>query len=175
MKENKMIRFIWAEDEAGHIGYQGGLPWNLPADLKHFKDLTLNHAIIMGRKTFESFPGLLPKRQHIILSTNPSLQRKYQDNTRVKIFSQFEQLKYWIKEHSEESIDIIGGAKVFEEFKDDVEILEKTKIHHIFKGDTIMQNINYDNFMQISSEFHKADEKNKYAYEFLEYKRLEKQ
>lgn len=65
-----MIRFIWAEDEDGRIGYQGALPWHLPADLKHFKELTSNHIIVMGRKTFDSFPGLLPKRKHIILSTN---------------------------------------------------------------------------------------------------------
>ncbi|MDE6554560.1 MAG: dihydrofolate reductase, partial [Lactobacillus sp.] len=94
-----MIRFIWAEDEAGHIGYQGTLPWHLPADLKHFKELTASHFIVMGRKTFDSFPGLLPKRQHIILSTNPILQRKYQDETRVKVFSQLQQLKNWIEDH----------------------------------------------------------------------------
>ena len=51
-----MIRFIWAEDEDGCIGYRGALPWHLPADLKHFKELTSNHIIVMGRKTFDSFP-----------------------------------------------------------------------------------------------------------------------
>lgn len=51
-----MLRFIWAEDEASYIGYQGRLPWHLPADMKHFKELTSDHIIVMGRKTFESFP-----------------------------------------------------------------------------------------------------------------------
>ena len=168
-----MIRFIWAEDEAGHIGYQGTLPWHLPADLKHFKELTASHFIVMGRKTFDSFPGLLPKRQHIILSTNPILQRKYQYETRVKVFSQLQQLKNWIEDHREETIDIIGGARVFEEFKDDVDILEKTKIYHIFKGDTTMPDINYGGFSQAKIEHHKSDDKNKYDYDFLEYKRVE--
>ena len=66
-----MLRFIWAEDEASYIGYQGRLPWHLPADMKHFKELTSDHVIVMGRKTFESFPGLLPKREHVIHSTSP--------------------------------------------------------------------------------------------------------
>lgn len=169
-----MIRFIWAEDEDGHIGYQGILPWHLPADLKHFKDLTSNHIIVMGRRTFESFPGLLPKRQHIILSTSPTLQRKYQNNAHVKIFSQLKELKNWIKDHSEQTIDIIGGARVFEEFMDEVDMLEKTKIHHVFKGDTLMPKINYEDFEPINTKAHQADEKNKLAYDFLEYKRKEK-
>ena len=170
----RMIRFIWAEDEDGHIGYQGTLPWHLPADLKHFKDLTSTHIIVMGRRTFESFPGLLPKRQHIILSTSPTLQRKYQNNAHVKIFSQLKELKNWIKDHSEQTIDIIGGARVFEEFMDEVDMLEKTKIHHVFKGDTLMPKINYKDFEPINTKDHQADEKNKFDYDFLEYERKEK-
>lgn len=166
-----MIRFIWAEDEVGKIGYQGRLPWHLPADLKHFKELTSNHIIVMGRKTFDSFPGLLPKRKHIILSTNPILQRKYQDNSRVKVFSQIEQLKNWLKDRTGETIDIIGGAEVFKEFKDEVDVLEKTKIHHIFKCDTKMPELKYEDFELVSSESHQADSENKFAYDFLKYKR----
>ncbi|CAX66671.1 dihydrofolate reductase [Lactobacillus johnsonii] len=167
-----MIRFIWAEDEDGCIGYRGALPWHLPADLKHFKELTSNHIIVMGRKTFDSFPGLLPKRKHIILSTNPILQRRYQDNSRVKVFSQIKQLKNWIEDHTEETIDIIGGAEVFKEFKDDVDVLEKTKIHHIFKCDTWMPELKYEDFKLVNSESHRPDENNKFDYDFLEYKRI---
>ena len=167
-----MIRFIWAEDEVGSIGYQGRLPWHLPADLKHFKELTSNHIIVMGRKTFESLPGLLPKRKHVILSTNPILQRKYQDNTHVKVFSQIKQLKNWIEDHSEETIDIIGGAVVFKEFKDEVDVLEKTKIHHIFECDTSMPELNCEDFKLVSSESHQADSQNKFDYDFLKYKRI---
>ena len=128
----------------------------------------------MGRRTFESFPGLLPKRQHIILSTSPTLQRKYQNNAHVKIFSQLKELKNWIKDHSEQTIDIIGGARVFEEFMDEVDMIEKTKIHHVFKGDTLMPKINYEDFELINTKAHQADEKNKFAYDFLEYERKEK-
>ena len=103
-----MIRFIWAEDEDGRIGYQGALPWHLPADLKHFKELTSNHIIVMGRKTF----------------------------------------------------------------KDEVDILEKTKIHHIFKSDTWMPELKYEDFKLVNSESHHPDENNKFDYDFLEYKRI---
>lgn len=167
-----MIRFIWAEDEVGGIGYQGRLPWHLPADLKHFKDLTSSHIIVMGRKTFDSLPGLLPKRNHIILSTNPVLQRTYQDNPRVKVFSQIEQLKNWIEDHSGEPVDIIGGAEVFKEFKNKVDVLEKTKIHHVFKCDTWMPELKYEDFKLVSSGSHQADSENKFDYDFLEYKRI---
>lgn len=169
-----MLRFIWAEDEASYIGYQGRLPWNLPADMKHFKKLTSDHVIVMGRKTFESFPGLLPKREHVILSTSPILQRQYQDNPRVKIFSQIDQLRDWLGNHSNEIIDIIGGARLFEEFKNDVDVLEETKIHHIFVGDTKMPDMNYDDFKLFNVEKHPADDKNEFDYDFLEYKRIKK-
>lgn len=114
------------------------------------------------------------KRQHIILSTSPTLQRKYQNNAHVKIFSQLKELKNWIKDHSEQTIDIIGGARVFEEFMDEVDMIEKTKIHHVFKGDTLMPKINYEDFELINTKAHQADEKNKFAYDFLEYERKEK-
>ena len=80
-----MIRFIWAEDEDGHIGYQGTLPWHLPADLRHFKDLTSNHVIVMGRRTFESFPDYYLK-DSILFSR---LVQLYSVNTKIMYTSKF--------------------------------------------------------------------------------------
>ena len=63
-----MLAYIWAEDLTGGIGIDGHLPWHLAADLKRFKEKTMNHPMIMGRKTFESLPGILPGRKHIVLT-----------------------------------------------------------------------------------------------------------
>ena len=63
-----MITLVLARAENGVIGRDGGLPWHIPADLKRFKTLTMGKAMVMGRKTFESLPGLLPGRRHIVLT-----------------------------------------------------------------------------------------------------------
>ena len=67
------ITLVVARADNGVIGKDGGLPWHLPADLKHFKALTMGTPMIMGRKTFESLPGLLPGRRHIVLTRDPRL------------------------------------------------------------------------------------------------------
>ena len=68
MTQKQEVVLILARADNGVIGKDGGLPWRLPADLKHFKALTLGHPMIMGRKTFDSLPGLLPGRRHIVLT-----------------------------------------------------------------------------------------------------------
>ena len=88
-----MISFVWAEDEVGNIGYQGHLPWHLPADLQHFKEKTIGHPMVMGRKTFDSFPGVLPKRKHIVLTHSQDFKQKYQTNNQVEVFINLADLK----------------------------------------------------------------------------------
>ena len=74
-----MISFVWAEDQKHQIGYKGHLPWRLPADLAHFKEVTMGHPMVMGKKTFDSFPGLLKRRQHIVLTHDTNLKEKYKE------------------------------------------------------------------------------------------------
>lgn len=165
-----MISFIWAEDETGNIGYQGHLPWHLPADLHHFKEKTIGHPMVMGRKTFESFPGILPDRKHIVLTHNQIFKQKYRTNEQVEVFTNLVDLKNWLGKQTE-NISIIGGASLFKEMLDEVDILEQTKIHHQFKGDVQMVPIDYEQFEIVNKEEHHADNKNKYNYAFLTYQR----
>lgn len=165
-----MISFVWAEDEIGNIGYQGHLPWHLPADLHHFKAKTIGHPMVMGRKTFESFPGVLPGRKHIVLTHDQAFKEKYQGNDQVEVFTDLNLLKKWITAQRED-VAIIGGASLFKEMSDSVDVLEQTKIHHQFKGDVQMVAIDYDKFELIKQENHQADDKNQYDYTFLTYKR----
>ncbi|QNQ81500.1 dihydrofolate reductase [Lactobacillus sp. PV034] len=165
-----MISYVWAEDEATNIGYHGKLPWHLPADLHHFRNLTINHPIIMGRKTFASLPGVLPGRLHVVLSHDDNFRKKYYTNKNVLVFNQISDLKTWIKDQEQE-ICVIGGNSLFELFKEDVKILHRTIIHEKFKGDVQMPRLNYSKFHLINEENYLPDNENKYAYSFLDYQR----
>ena len=165
-----MISYVWAEDKHGNIGYQGSIPWHLPADLHHFKKLTLNHPIIMGRKTFASLPGILPNRVHIVLTHDQALKEKYQENDKVLIFNELTDFKKWIAQQDQEVV-VIGGATLFKEFSDQVDILHRTVIHSEFKGDVQMPKLDYEKFTLMNQQDFKADDKNKYSYSFLDYRR----
>ncbi|MYY64205.1 dihydrofolate reductase [Lactobacillus salivarius] len=166
-----MISFVWAEDQKHQIGYKGHLPWRLPADLAHFKKVTMGHPMVMGKKTFDSFPGLLPGRQHVVLTHDTTLKEKYKDNSQVKILNSIDELTSWLDENQLQEISVIGGAMLFNLLLNKVDKLYKTEILSEFNGDTVMPTINYDEFKLISKKIGKVDEKNKYPYVFLEYER----
>lgn len=165
-----MISYVWAEDKAKNIGYQGKLPWYLPADLHHFRNLTINHPIIMGRKTFVSLPRILPERLHVVLSNDRNLKKKYRINKNIQIFNQLSDLRAWINAQDQE-VCIIGGSSLFELFKEDVEVLHRTVIHEKFKGDVQMPKLNYADFNLITQQNFLPDKKNEYSYSFLDYRR----
>lgn len=169
-----MIEYVWAEDQKHQIGLDGHLPWHLPADLKHFKEKTIGHPIIMGKKTFMSLPSLLPERLHIVLTHDQRLKNKYQNNQQVIIVNSIAELNDYIKKHADEKLCAIGGVSIFKALMDQVEILEKTEIEATFKADTVMPIIDYDKFDLIIRTHHDPDSKNKYAYNFLTYQRKQK-
>lgn len=166
-----MIEYVWAEDEKHQIGLKGHLPWHLPADLRHFKEKTVGHPIIMGRKTFMSLPKLLPQRKHIVLTSSQELKQKYRHNKQVVILSSLAELNDYIQKHKQEKMCVIGGASIFKALIDQVDILEKTAIEAVFEADIRMPAINYDQFVLLNKEHHVADSKNKYPYTFLTYQR----
>ena len=166
-----MIVFIWAEDLAGNIGNKGKLPWHLPADLKHFKRLTENHIIVMGRKTFDSFPGLLKNRHHVILTTDAEFTNYYKDNDQITIFNSLTDLRKWLL-NEQKTIYIIGGFSLFDALKDIPDRLEQTIIQNKFKADTKMAIIDYNRYKLINRKDFCKDTKNKYNYSFLTYVKL---
>ena len=166
-----MISFVWAEDQKHQIGYKGHLPWRLPADLAHFKKVTMGHPMVMGKKTFDSFPGLLPGRKHVVLTHDTTLKEKYKDNSQVKILNSIDELASWLDENQSQEVSVIGGAMLFKLLLNKVDKLYKTEILSEFDGDTVMPTISYDEFKLISRKIGKVDEKNIYPYIFLEYER----
>ncbi|KRM90984.1 dihydrofolate reductase [Liquorilactobacillus cacaonum] len=164
-----MLAYIWAEDKEHHIGLNGHLPWHLPADLAYFKKITKNHPIVMGRKTFDSFPGLLPQRHHFVLTNSIDLKTKFKDDDRITVMNNIDDLSSVIEQ--KDLIFIIGGASLFAEFADKVDFLYVTRINSIFPGDTKMPIIDEKLFELITKKNGTVDEKNKYPHVFEVYQR----
>lgn len=168
-----MLSFIFAEDNKHHIGYHNQLPWHLPADLKHFKSLTNNHYIIMGKNTFLSLPKLLPNRIHVVLTHDLHLTKQYISNDKVIIINTQYGLFQWIKRHNNDELFVIGGYHLFNLLKDQAQILYQTKIDYNFdKADTVMPDIDYSQYKLIDNQSFTANNKNKYNYSFNTYKRI---
>jgi dihydrofolate reductase len=121
-----MLTLILARAENGVIGRDGRLPWRLPADLQRFKALTMGHAMIMGRRTFESFPAPLPGRRHIVLTRDPAWRA---DGAEVA-HSVDDALAL-----AGDDAWVIGGAEVFALFLDRAERIELTEVHASPAGD----------------------------------------
>lgn len=158
MMENHKLTFILAMDKNNLIGSNNDLPWNLPADLKYFKKRTLNKTILMGRKTCESLPFSLPKRRNIVLTRNINFSRKD-----FEIIHKFDVLK-----DLKDEVMVIGGSMIYKLLMPYASKILITRIHHRFNGDTYFD-WDPSNWQLTSEDKHKADEDNKYDYDFLEY------
>jgi dihydrofolate reductase len=150
------LTFILAMDENNLIGSNNDLPWRLPADLKYFKQQTLGKTVLMGRKTCESLPFVLPNRRNIVLTRNINFVRQGFD-----IIHKLDTLKDF-----EDEVMVIGGGHIYKLLLPFASKLLITKIHHKFYGDTYFE-WDEDIWQTISKEDHFADENNKYNYSFL--------
>ena len=125
---------IYARAANGCIGKDGALPWHLPADLKRFKALTMGKPMIMGRKTFESLPGLLPGRRHVVLT-----RREKWDSTGAEVARSVEEALALAGAGDDGSdIAVIGGAAIYDVFMEHADRIELTEVHADFQGDTFM-------------------------------------
>ncbi len=157
------LTLIAAVDDQGGIGYQNQLLCHLPADLKHFKQLTTGHAVIMGRKTFESIGKALPNRTNIIISRNKNL---HLPEGCVLTHSLSEALK---QVPTAQKVFIIGGADLYQQALPLANELIITHIHHTFKADAFFPEIDKSVWQEITRASHQSDEKNKYDYSFVNY------
>lgn len=163
---NLIISAIAAMDENRVIGYSNQLPWYLPADLAHFKQLTLGHPVLMGRKTYLSIGKPLPQRTNIILSHNPAFKAE----GCIVITSMDSAIQHAVHKKSKE-LFIIGGADIYKNFLPLVQRIYLTIIHHSFQGDAYFPELNAHEWREAGRSDHEADEKNPYAYSFLKLER----
>jgi len=157
---NGCIFLIYARAANGVIGRRGRLPWHLPADLKRFKALTMGdngngrgrgRPMIMGRKTFESLPGLLPGRRHIVLT-----RREHWDSEGAQIAHSVDEALVIAKDGNEEQdIAVIGGAAIYDVFRPLASRIELTEVHADYEGDTFMKPLDED-WQETAREDHPA-------------------
>ena len=145
------ITLIVARAQNGVIGREGKLPWHIPADLKRFKALTMGSAMVMGRKTFDSLPGLLPGRRHIVLTRD-----RYWSAEGAEVAHTVEQA---LDLAGGERISVIGGAEVFGTFLPHADRIELTDVLADVPGDTILRDPRESGeWKETWSEEHAAEE-----------------
>ena len=161
------LTIIVAAGKQNAIGKDNKLIWHLSNDLKRFKRLTSGHFIIMGRKTFESFPKPLPNRTHVIITR----QKDYKVPEGVIVVNSLEDAIDTAK--SDNQPFIIGGGEIYKLALPIAHKIELTRVHHTFEGaDTFFPKVNLDEWTEISAVRNQIDETHKYAYTFLTYKRV---
>src|SRR5690606_28099551 len=137
------------------------LIWHLPADLKHFKNLTTGHPIIMGRKTFESIGKPLPNRTNIVITR----QEDFKPAGVLVAHSLNEGLM--LAQQLDANIFVIGGAEIYKQAMFLADTIFLTEVHHEFEGDTFFPEIDTLLWVETDREEYKADEKNPYDYAFV--------
>lgn len=159
-----MITLIAAVAENNALGKDNQLLWHLPDDFKRFKSVTTGHHIIMGRKTFESFPKPLPNRTHVIISR----QKDYHPEGCIVVDSLHKAIAVCPKN---EEVFIIGGGEIYRQSIAIADKLDITKVHHTFEADTFFPEIDSKEWTLVSSEFHPKDEKHQFDFSFQTYLR----
>lgn len=159
------IFLIYARAANGAIGHEGTLPWRLPADLKRFKALTMGKPMIMGRKTFESLPGVLPGRRHIVLTRRERWDKEGAEEAR----SVDEALDMARRDNETGEIAVVGGAAIYDVFRPLAQRIEVTEIHAEYEGDTFMKPLGSE-WEVVAREDHVAEGEYP-AYSFVTYRR----
>lgn len=165
MSAKPEIVLIYARAADGTIGKDGTMPWHLPADLQHFKRLTMGHPMIMGRRTYDSFPAPLPGRRHIVLTRDPDWSAPQAEVVR----SRDEALALASQGNPGGTVMVVGGAQVYRLFMDLATRIELTEIHGSYAGDTHMPAIGPE-WAEVARTSHPAAA-GRPAYDFVSYER----
>lgn len=160
--KSNLITIIAAADENNVIGKENKLIWHLSDDLKHFKNLTKDHHVIMGRKTFESMPKALPNRTNIVITRNSDYVA---DNITV-VSSLNEALE---KSKNDKQPFIIGGGEIYKLAMQIADRIELTRVHHEFDGDTYFPQIDPEKWIEVQRDQRKKDLKHNYDFTFIRY------
>ncbi|MEM6856715.1 MAG: dihydrofolate reductase [Pseudomonadota bacterium] len=164
------VFMIYAVASNGVIGRENTLPWRLPADLKRFKALTMGKPMIMGRKTFESLPGILPGRRHIVLTRRDDW-RGAKDKEGAEVVGSLEEALAAAKTSKTDEIAVVGGAAIYDIFHPLAARIEVTEIHRDYDGDTFMKPLGPE-WIEVVREDHEADGQRP-AFSFVTYTRAD--
>lgn len=159
-----MLTIIAAAAENNALGKDNDLVWHLPDDFKRFKRLTSGHHIIMGRKTFESFPKLLPDRTHVIITR----KNDYEPEGTIVVHSLEEAIRV---SKLDEQPFIIGGGEIYKMGMKVADKIELTRVHGEFDADTFFPEFDENEWNLVKEQYHEQDEKHNYAFTYLTYER----
>lgn len=157
-----MITLIAAAAENNALGKNNDLIWHLPDDFKRFKAITSGHYIIMGRKTFESFPKPLPNRTHVIITR----QKNYNPENCIVVNSLEKAIEICPKD---EDLFVIGGGEIYQQSIAIADKIELTRVHSTFEADTFFPEIDNTIWELVQEEFHPKDEKHLFDFSFQTY------
>ena len=160
--ENRELTIIAAASINNVIGNNNKLIWRLSNDLRRFKDLTINHSVIMGRKTFESLPEPLPNRDNIVITRDTNYSKPG-----IQVCSSIEDAISLTKKDIQPFI--IGGGEIYSQTINIVDKIELTRVHKEFDGDAYFPEIPLDIFELINEENHNSDLENEFDYSYLTY------
>lgn len=155
-----IISFVVAMGKNRVIGKNNSLPWTMPADMKHFKDLTSGKPVIMGRKTFESIGKPLPKRKNIIITRD----KNYSAEDCIIVNSVDEALN---AAADAEEVMVIGGSQIYKEFLPKASKMYLTIIDADFQGDAYFPKYDVTEWEETAYEEHEKDAQNPYGYAFI--------
>ena len=164
MKPLHNLSLIAAISENGVIGRDNKLPWHMPADLAHFKRLTMGKPVLMGRRTWESLPGILPHRTHVIFTRD----RDYVAEGGFVVHSIQQAIDF---AGDAEELMVVGGANLYAQTLPLASRMYLTIVHDHFDGDTAFPDYEKADWREVSREQHDSDERNPHAYSFLIFER----
>jgi dihydrofolate reductase len=160
---------IVAMDEAGGIGYNNRLPWHLSADLQNFKQRTMGHHLIMGRKTFESIGKPLKGRTSVVGTRNPTFLASHpwgESETPLYVANSLEAALQLAEARGEQEVFITGGANIFRQTLDFADRLYLTKVHAHGPADIFFPPFSLRGWTEVERFEQPADEKNEHAFTF---------
>ena len=164
-KHKQRITIIAAAASNDALGKDNKLIWHLSKDLQHFKTLTNGHAVIMGRKTFESMPRALPNRTNIVITRQSDFQAE--NITVASSLSKALNIALY-----DPRPFIIGGGEIYKEAMSIADEIELTRVHADFDADTFFPEISSHQWKEVWREDHPADEKHPHAFTFLRYQKI---
>lgn len=159
-----MLTLIAAAGENNELGKDNDLVWHLPNDFKRFKKLTSGHHIIMGRKTFESFPQALPNRTHVVITR----RENYKKEGIIVVHSLERAIEI---SHIDPQPFVIGGGEIYKMAIDVADKIELTRVHGTFDADTYFPEIDPGKWKLVGEQFHEKDEKHNFSFTYLTYER----
>ena len=167
-----ILSLISAISENGVIGRDGDLPWRLRDDMKWFKETTMGHPVIMGRRTHESNNGVLEGRANIVVSRTMDAHAPG-----VEVARSLENAIELAKRHLGNpagEVFVIGGARVYEDALARADRMYLTRVHETVEGDTRFPRVDWGHWRLVREDRHEADERNEFAYTICVYERLQR-